>query len=509
VLQITDPLTAKLKEHLVELNVQYSSLQAQGRPDNHPKMIELRTEIEQTRQKLVRTTQEILEGEKLQGVIDPISQLKKNLEESILLEVEIQALRAQSANLQETVNRYNERLKKLPEQERELVRLMRDKEVNSKNYVQLLEEREQARIREAADIGNIRIIELAKTPQDPARPRKMLNVLICLFAGATIGLLLIFGREFMRDAPRTPEEVEHILNLPVLVSVPQVKPGLLFSMNGHYRRRWLMTPEAVDPMLCDAFSHLWSSVVESALPHSACVLTVVSACASEGKSTVAANLCIIAAQYGKKTILIDGDVRRPILHKVFDVPPSPGLTNLVSEATHSFAKFSGHKAPLWLSELEAQCSNGLNGQSRLQSERQAMHVAVLKALQQTSALETLQILTAGDKLTKPHMVWSSPMIEEIIALLRLAADLIVIDSPPVIGIPDPTFIINHADRVLLCVEAARTEKKALQRTLKSLENARDKFIGVVLNKVDPATNYGGYKYYQRHYEGLNNVKKLF
>ncbi|MGH7457377.1 MAG: GumC family protein, partial [bacterium] len=265
VVRITDPLTAKLKEHLVELNVQYSSLQAQGRPDDHPKMIELRTEIEQTRQKLVRTTQEILEGEKLQGIIDPISQLKKNLEEAILLKVEVQALRAQSANLQETVNRYNERLKKLPEQERELVGLMRNKEVNSKIYVQLLEEREQARIREAADLGNIRIIELAKTPRDSARPRKMLNVLICFFAGATIGLLLIFGREFMRDAPKTPEEVEHILNLPVLVSVPQVKPGLLFSMNGHYRRRWLMTPDAADPMLCDAFSHLWSSVVESAL----------------------------------------------------------------------------------------------------------------------------------------------------------------------------------------------------------------------------------------------------
>ena len=100
------------------------------------------------------------------------------------------------------------------------------------------------------------------------------------------------------------------------------------------------------------------------------------------------------------------------------------------------------------------------------------------------------------------------MIEEIIALLRLTADLIVIDSPPVIGIPDSSLIVNHVDRVLLCVEAARTEKQVLQRTLKSLENARNKFIGVVLNKVDPVTTYGGYKYYHRSYEGLNVVKRL-
>lgn len=508
VVQITDPLTAKLKEHLVELNVQYSSLQVQGHPDNHPKMAELRAEIEQTREKLVRTTQEILDGEKLKGVLDPMSQLKKNLEEAILLEVEVQALRAQSTNLRGTVNRYNQRLKKLPKQELELVRFMRAREVNSKIYVRLLEEREQARIREAAEILNIRIIEPAKTPRDAVRPRKTINVIIGLFAGATIGLLLISGRELMRDTPKTPEEIEQILKLPVLVSVPQVKHGLLFSMNEHFRRRWLVTRETADPMLCDAFSQLWGSVVAAAPPHSACVLTVISSCAAEGKSTVAANLCIIAAQHGKRTILIDGDVRRPTLHETFEVPYSPGLTNLVRESTRAFAEFSDQKAPLPLSELEAQFSRDPAGRWKFHSQRQAMHVSVLKALQPASALESLRILTAGDKLAKPHMLWSSPMIEEIIALLRLTADLIVIDSPPVIGIPDSSFIVNHVDRVLLCVEAARTEKQVLQRTLKALENARNKFIGVVLNKVDPVTTYGGYKYYHRSYEGLNVVKRL-
>jgi uncharacterized protein involved in exopolysaccharide biosynthesis/MinD-like ATPase involved in chromosome partitioning or flagellar assembly len=508
VVQITDPLTAKLKEHLVELNVQYSSLQVQGHPDNHPMMVELRAEIEQTREKLVRATQEILDGEKLKGVLDPISQLKKNLEEAILLEVEVQALRAQSANLQGTVNRYSERLKKLPKQELELVRLMRAREVNSKIYVRLLEEREQARIREAAEIINIRIIEPAKTPRDAVRPRKTINVIIGLLAGATIGLLLISGRELMRDTLRTPEEIEQILKLPVLVSVPQVKHRLLFSLNEHDRRRWLVIPETADFMLCDVFSQLWGSVVESAPPRRACVLTVISSCASEGKSTVAANLCIIAAQHGKKTILIDGDVRRPTLHETFEVPYSPGLTNLVGEATQAFAEFSDRKAPLQLSELEAQFSNDPAGRWKFHSQRQAMHVSVLKALQPASALESLRILTAGDKLAKPHMLWSSPIIEEIIALLRVTADLIVIDSPPVIGMPDSSFIVNHADRVLLCIEAAKIEKQVLQRTLKSLENARDKLIGVVLNKVDPVTTYGGYQYYHRSYEGLNVVKKL-
>ncbi|MGH7451540.1 MAG: GumC family protein, partial [bacterium] len=178
VVQITDPMTAKLKENLVELTVRYSSLQAQGQSDDHPKMVELRREIEKIKQELIRTTKQILEGEAFKGVLDPLSELKKNLEESTLLEVEVQSLSAQKANLQETLKRYLDRLQEIPGQELELVRLMRDREINNKIYVRLLEEREQARIREAAEIGNIRVIELAKTPRIPTRPRKMLNLLV-------------------------------------------------------------------------------------------------------------------------------------------------------------------------------------------------------------------------------------------------------------------------------------------------------------------------------------------
>jgi hypothetical protein len=180
---------------------------------------------------------------------------------------------------------------------------MRDREVNNKTYVRLLEEREQARIREAAEIGNIRVIQLAKVPGAPTRPRKMLNLVVGLLGGIAIGLMLIFAREFMRDAPKTPEEIEQLLNVPVLASVPRVK-----------QRTKPIDSEVVAPMMGDAFSYLWSSV-ELALARGASVLMVTSARAAEGKSTVAANLCLLAAQQGKNTILIDGDIRHPTIHK--------------------------------------------------------------------------------------------------------------------------------------------------------------------------------------------------
>lgn len=110
VVRISDPLIMKLKERLVELNIQYSDLHAQGLAQNHPKLAELRRDIEQARQELVRTTMDILEDGTLHGVIDPISQLKENLEESIRLEVEVQSLSARKANLQETHESYNKRI---------------------------------------------------------------------------------------------------------------------------------------------------------------------------------------------------------------------------------------------------------------------------------------------------------------------------------------------------------------------------------------------------------------
>jgi len=510
VVQITDPLIVKLKERLVELNVQYSSLQMQGFADNHPKITELKREIEQTKQRLVQTTAGILEKEKLEGVIDPISQLKKNLEESILLKVETQALSAQKANLQKTLNRHLERLKELPGQELKVVRLMRDREVNNKIYVRLLEEREQARIREAAEIGNIRIVELAKKPLDPARPRKMLNMIIGLFSGAVIGLVLIFAKEFMRDVARTPEEVEQVLNLPVLASVPQVKRGFSFSMNGHRQQLRLISHKIADPMLCDAFSCLWNAM-ELARPGNAGVLMVTSACPAEGKSTVAANLSIIAAQHGKKTILVDGDVRSPVLHKVFGLSCSPGLVDLVrdAETVQPSSEFAENEAQLRSSVHKTRRSDDSSSEPRFQSAHEEMNSSIHDTLWQHPSLGTLQILTAGEAMAEQNDLWSTTIVKEVVSSLKQAADLIVIDSPPIIGIPDACFIARHVDSVLLCVEAAKTEKRMLQRAQKSLVSMHAKFfLGVVLNQVDPAAHYGGhqyYKYYQKQYKHTRSV----
>jgi hypothetical protein len=176
------------------------------------------------------------------------------------LDAELQGLSAQEAHLQKILDGYAGYLKKLPDKELRLVRLMRDKELNNKIYTRLLEEREQARIREAAEIGNIRIVESAELPRVPARPQKLLNIGIGLLTGTILGLLLVFVAEFARETPRTPEDVERMLKFPVLASVPQIKHGFTFALNGKQPQRALIHHRAAAAFTRDAYAYLWGSL---------------------------------------------------------------------------------------------------------------------------------------------------------------------------------------------------------------------------------------------------------
>lgn len=498
--QVNTPLTVKLKERLVDLEVRYSGLLVQNYPENHPKLVELKAEIDQAKQNLVRTTMQLIEGENSKGVIDPLSQLQKYLEESIAVDVELQALNAQEGHLRKILDNYSGYLKKLPDKELTLVRLMRDKEVNTKTYTRLLEEREQARIREAAEIGNIRLMEPAETPLVAARPQKLLNIVIGLFCGIVLGLVWIFVGEFSKEVPRTQEEVERILRLPVLAAVPQIKRGLSFSLNGHTRQRVLLSHESAAPFVRDAFSYLWSSM-QFSNRRKPLIVMITSSGPAEGKSAIAANLSLTAARHGKNTILIDGDLRKPVLHEMFGLSSSPGLINLVAKASQV------QSALALPAETRALLGNETSTDLEKWAERDRRSIReeifpTLDALLQPTATENLRLLAMGDPLLAPDVLWSAPVIEEILSMLKRTANFIVIDTPPLIGMPDASMIAHYCDGILLCVEAGQTEKKILLRAQKILDQGDNKLWGVVLNKVDPDTIYGTYKYYKyyvKHY----------
>jgi capsular exopolysaccharide synthesis family protein len=448
--ETSNPMIAKLKEQLIQYEVASANLQVQGYAADHPRQQELNKEIERVKQSLVKLTMGVIEDQNLKGMIDPLSSIKNYLEESVALEIEIEALLAQQGHLEETLQSYNKRLKSLSANDVTLFDLLRDREVNNKLYVRLLEEREQARLREAAEIGNMREIEQAKTPLIPYTPKKKLNIFIAFFAGSAIGLLLIFLRDSLSDAPQEQEDVELILDLPVLASIPKVKRKWTVSLNG------TSTPEDHTVQLYrDSFSYLWNCV-QAAAGNKINSVLITSATPGEGKSTISINLAITAANFGRETLLIEGDLRRQSLTKLLNVSDSSGLSNFVS------------------------------GDKRLQ----AWDLPV----------EGLKFLSAGTSAIKPGMFWNTQQVVETIRSLKQDFDFVVIDSPPVLGMPDAVGMAPLVDAIILCVGVDQADKTFLLRTRKILRQTNTPVVGIVWNKVAPPNIYGKYKY-QNYYEG--------
>lgn len=488
------PLVAKMKEQLIDLEVQYSNLRVQKYPEDHPKMVKLKSEISQLREKIINTTREIFREARSDEFIDPIAQFKNYVEESIALEIEYESLLAQEKSLKETLAAYNERLSRLSTQENTLYGLLRDREISNKNYIQLLEEREQARLREAAEIGNIQVIEAAETPLTPYQPRKLVNIVMALIAGTFLGIILIFLNDSISDVPRSREALEKILKLPVISSIPKLSQGGMPFIKKADQKGVVMNNGATANFYRDAYSYLWNHLQLSRIGKAHKVILVTSAVPGEGKSTIASNLAITCARLGDRTILIDGDIRKPTVQNIFARPISPGLTNLFSQAmevrlSHAakpFAQESLNEIPSFNAYFKA-------GQN---FSDQPDFVSQTTAVIQPAAIEGLQIITAGNGEVEPDILWNSPVLKEIISFLKQTYEIVIIDMPPLLGIPDALFIAPHVDQVLLCVAAEQADKRTLIHAQNLLEQSNCQVSGVVWNKVDPVFIYGKNRYYK-------------
>jgi Mrp family chromosome partitioning ATPase len=190
-------------------------------------------------------------------------------------------------------------------------------------------------------------------------------------------------------------------------------------------------------------------------------------------------------------------LRKPTLHEIFGVPCSPGLRNLVIEANQVWPTLALPSGTLAPPEQETLSALAVRPAEHFQSFHEAIFPALENALQVTE-MKNLRILTMGDPLLAPDVLWTSSVTEEILSMLRQVADFIIIDTPPVIGMPDASIIARYCDGVLFCVAAGQTDKTMLLRSKKILEQASNKLWGVVLNKAELNVIYGASKYY-KHY----------
>jgi capsular exopolysaccharide synthesis family protein len=203
----------------------------------------------------------------------------------------------------------------------------------------------------------------------------------------------------------------------------------------------------------------------SSLDHPIRSMVVTSPNPVEGKSTTLANLGVVMAQAGKSVILVDSDLRRPTLHKIFQVPNKTGLTNVLLDDQ---LELDGH-------------------------------------LQETG-IENLRLLTSGPLPPNPSELLGSQRMAQFIELLKSKTDVVIFDTPPAIPVTDAAVLATQTDGVLLVADAGKTRRNAARRSVEVLQQVGANVLGAALNRLSPSRS-GGYYYYYYYYAEDNNGRR--
>jgi capsular exopolysaccharide synthesis family protein len=342
----------------------------------------------------------------------------------------------------------------------EYANLLHDSQSNHQLYDNLLARAKETGVTGDYKGSNIQIVDKAEIPRSPILPRTSHDLMIAFIEGCLLAFGLAFGLEYVDSRIRTPDEIKEHLGLPFLGIVPavgEIKPE---------EEQVLLVNARVPPGFGEAIRAIRTAVIFSSPDEGARSVVITSTAPSEGKTVVSTNLAASLAQADQRTLLIDGDMRRPRVHEVFAREQEPGLSNVLVGTTEA-------------------------------------HEAV-----RPTSVPNLFVLAAGHLPPNPVELLASNKYREFLHELRHQFDWIIIDAPPVMAVTDAAVLSHGATGVVFVVGAEMTARRNAIAAVEQLTSAKAHFIGAVLNKVDlvgHAYYYSPYyrKDYTRAYERTN------
>lgn len=326
--------------------------------------------------------------------------------------------------------------------------LAREADTNRTIYDGLLQRYKELNAAAGITASNISVVDDADPPLGPSSPNLFLNLAIALLLGLGLAGLVVLFREQFDDAIRVPEDVENKLHLPLLGVIPKSDDE----------------PEAAlsDPksIISEAYNSLGGSLLYSTTEGLPEVILVTSAQPSEGKSTTSFAIASGFARIGKRTVLVDMDLRRPSIHRRVGFDNDRGMSNLLTS-------------------------------------RDPIETVLVE-----SGQPNLKVISSGPVPPSPTELIASTRMRALVEELSEKFDVVVIDSSPILGLADAPLMAALADGVLLIVEAERSRRGTLKSSLRRLRSMRPVILGAVLTKFDPNkaqnrySEYYGYDYYQ-------------
>jgi capsular exopolysaccharide synthesis family protein len=455
---LQDPTMREYRQKLTELQRQYAELSATLTPEHYKvqrvqaQMNELKSEMQKERDNVLRR----IGNEYLAAL-----RRERLLSENHVNQEKVVADQSSKAIHYDT--------------------LKRDVDSNRRLYEVMLQRVKEASLATAMRDSNVLVVDRAKPPLLPYRPNLAMNSAIGLFSGLLLGFGFVLFRERVDRRIVAPGDAQVYLDLPELGVIPVDEAAVAWQIPNRVQPQHtaasslpsqsglasslgdcpeLATWKRKPSLLAECTrTTLTSILLPSQNADGPRILVLTSPCPGDGKTTVACNLSLAIAEIGRKVLLIDGDLRRPRLHKVFSTANSGGLSDL-----------------LW--------ADG------------SLETAPLSDLVRETAVSGLWLLPAGSCGVTPSNLFYSPRMSRLLRRLRSEFDMILIDAPPMIHLADARVLGRLADSVILVVRAGQTTtESALLATQRFAEDGTH-VLGTVLNSWDPKTGrdygYGSY-----------------
>lgn len=449
-----DPFLERSKRELDSLQSNYAYFLSIGYDTTHPKMKEIKTRVENLKNNIIQNSKTSFQ--KKYFASNPLDYSKNLMDEIITVQLDVKVKESMIEALNNVLKIFEEKMKKIPFQELMLARLERNKKVSEELYLMLKGKFEEAKVAEAGKLGSVKIIDKPVLNKNPVLPKKNRNYLFGFFLALILGVGIVFLKEYIDDSVKDIDEIERELKINIIGNIPSIKiknGKQVFAEKGK-----LLTELPENSPIVESYKILRTNLLyHSDGKEPPKVVVVTSATKGEGKSTTASNLGIVMAQLDKKVLLIDGDLRRPVLDKMFKINFDKGFTNL------------------------------LKGEISVED------------VIYSSGIDNLWIIPFGERTSHSTELLEGRITKKIFEQLRNMFDFIVIDTSPVLSVADPTIISRLSDGLLWVVQFKKAKKRELHYTKKLLKNLNIPVIGFVFNNINTESFYGKYYYYHYYY----------
>ena len=412
-----------------------------------------------------------------QSLLEQLVRIENQLTELEFAEAEIsqqftkshpryEALLTKRARLNDEKSKLEARVNDLPATQQEVLRLTRDATVNQEIFVALLNSQQEMALVKAGTIGNIRILDPAATQPKPIKPRKALIAILATLLGGVLGVGWVLVARALHRGLENPDDLEE-LGLPVYASIPLAVSGLRNRISrrrlfrkpspAQLRRRDLVAVyEPADPVV-EAVRGLRTALHFGLLESPNNRILVTGPSPGVGKSFVAANLAVTIAQGGQRVLLIDTDLRKGRLHKIFDIE-KPGLTEVLGQK-----------------------------------------ITPVEAVQGIDNVEGLDVLTRGDTPPNPSELLLTPILCETLEWASGSYDTVIVDSPPVLAVTDAVIVGQLCGIALMIARFSESAHKEVMISANRLRQNGVNLRGSILNAVEKRASsyygYGGYYAY--------------